>query len=31
LDRGNLTKHYQEVRQELKERVESYRRVLSTY
>jgi len=31
LERGNLTKHYQEVRQELKERVESYRRVLSTY
>ena len=31
LERGNLTMHYQEVRQELKERVESYRRVLSTY
>jgi phosphoglucomutase len=31
LERGNLTKHYQEVREELKERVESYRRVLSTY
>ena len=31
LERGNLTKHYHEVREELRERVESYRRVLSTY
>jgi phosphomannomutase len=31
LDRGNLINHYHEVREELKERVESYRRVLSTY
>ena len=31
LERVNLTKHYREVREELRERVESYRRVLSTY
>lgn len=31
LDRERLTEHYQEVRKELRERVESYRRVLTGY
>jgi phosphoglucomutase len=31
LDRERLTKHYQEVREDLRERVESYRQVLTGY